>query len=159
MYVLHLGFANPEPENPKVSLHGGPIGYDYVPWTLLTPSDPPTLFTPAELTHLSLAPASESESYAVFRLVSPSGDQGYPGKLIVEALIALLGPGEQQRKYRVPGVKQEEEEYDLGSIVLVYRARVEPENGKKVVTPINLTQVNIFVDSFSNKSSNAMRPL
>ncbi|KAF5374514.1 hypothetical protein D9615_009094 [Tricholomella constricta] len=86
--------------------------------------------------HLS----SPTTAYAIFRLVSPDGDQGYPGKLIVEALVALIGPGEQERKYRTPADVPQAiaPEYDLGSIVLTYRAKID--EGKEVVTPINLTQ-------------------
>ncbi|KAJ7483540.1 hypothetical protein FB451DRAFT_1029358, partial [Mycena latifolia] len=80
-------------------------------------------------------------SYAVFRLVSPDGDQGYPGKLITEALIAVIEPGEQERKYRKPGDTTENEEYDLGSVVFVYRAKLD-EGDKQVVTPVNLTQAS-----------------
>ena len=32
------------------------------------------------------------ESYAIFRLKSPSGDQGFPGALAVRVLIALVAP-------------------------------------------------------------------
>lgn len=109
-------------------------------WTLLTPDTPPTLFTAAELDHLS--PSSSTSAHAVFRLISPDGDQGYPGKLVIEALVALVGPGEQERKYKVAGDHSETPEYDLGSIVLVYRAKLD-EGGNKTVTPVNLTQVRI----------------
>ncbi|GLB40742.1 putative galactose mutarotase-like protein [Lyophyllum shimeji] len=124
-------------ENPRVSLHGGPTGFDAVPWTLLTPENPATLFTEAEIKHLS----SPNVTHAIFRLVSPDGDQGYPGKLVVEALIALVAPGAQERKYRTPADVPQVvgPEYDLGSIVLTYRAKLD-EEGKKVVTPVNLTQ-------------------
>ncbi|KAF9459948.1 galactose mutarotase-like domain-containing protein [Collybia nuda] len=124
-------------ENPRVSLHGGPTGFDSVIWTLLTPEVPPTLFTAAELAHLT--PSSSNSTHAVFRFVSADGDQGYPGKLIIEALVALIGPGEQERKYKATGDNLDTPEYDLGSIVLVYRAKLD-EGGKKVVTPVNLTQ-------------------
>ncbi|KAF9001493.1 galactose mutarotase-like domain-containing protein [Cyathus striatus] len=124
-------------ETPRVSLHGGPKGFDYVPWTLLTPEDPPTLFSAAELGHL--VRSSDESAYAVFRLVSEDGDQGYPGKLIVETLVGIVSPGEQERVYVKPGVTAENEEYGLGSIILVYRAKLD--GGEvKTVTPINLTQ-------------------
>lgn len=118
-------------ENPRVSLHGGPRGFDAVIWTLLTPETPPTLFTAHELDHFS---ASSTSAHAIFRLISPDGDQGYPGKLIVEALVALIGPSKYPtyEEHLTP-------EYDLGSIVVVYRAKLE-EGEKKVVTPVNLTQ-------------------
>ncbi|KAJ7767230.1 galactose mutarotase-like domain-containing protein [Mycena metata] len=124
-------------EGTRVSLHGGPTGFDALPWKLLTPEDPPTLFTAKELAHIPIS--SSPSSHAVFRLVSPDGDQGYPGKLITEALVAVIEPGDQERKYRKPGDTAENEEYDLGSVVFVYRAKLD-EGDKKVVTPVNLTQ-------------------
>ncbi|KAJ6459464.1 galactose mutarotase-like domain-containing protein [Mycena vitilis] len=124
-------------ESPRVSLHGGPVGFDSLPWTLLTPENPPTLFTAKEMGHIPLA--SSPSSYAVFRLVSADGDQGYPGKLVTEALVAVVEPGDQARKYRHPGDTAENEEYDLGSVVFVYRSKLVVGD-KKVVTPVNLTQ-------------------
>ncbi|KAJ7882285.1 galactose mutarotase-like domain-containing protein [Mycena leptocephala] len=124
-------------EGSRVSLHGGPIGFDALPWTLLTPDDPPTLFSAKELAHIPLA--SSPSSYAVFRLVSEDDDQGFPGKLVTEVLVALVEPGDQDRKYRKPGDTAENQEYDLGSVVFVYRAKLD-EGNKKIVTPVNLTQ-------------------
>ncbi|KAJ7253421.1 galactose mutarotase-like domain-containing protein [Mycena rebaudengoi] len=124
-------------ESPRVSLHGGPVGFDAVAWTLLTPDAPPTLFTAKELAQIPIS-ASPS-SHAVFRLVSPDGDQGFPGKLVVEVLVALVEPGPQERIYRKPGDTTESEEYDLGSVVFVYRAKLD-EGDRKIVTPVNLTQ-------------------
>ncbi|KAJ7067434.1 galactose mutarotase-like domain-containing protein [Mycena amicta] len=116
-------------EGTRVSLHGGPTGFDAVEWTPLSAADPPTLFTPKELAHLP----AEAGSYAFFRLVSPDGDQGYPGTLVTEALIALVAPAEAD---------SQTSEYDLGSVVLVYRAKLKLADGAtaKVVTPVNLTQ-------------------
>ncbi|KAF7337061.1 Galactose mutarotase-like protein [Mycena venus] len=124
-------------EGERVSLHGGPTGFDALLWTLLTPENPPTLFSAKELAHISIT--SSPSSHAVFRLVSADGDQGYPGKLVTEVLVALIEPGDQERKYRKPGDTAENEEYDLGSVVFVYRAKLD-EGAKKVVTPVNLTQ-------------------
>lgn len=137
--ILTAMFAS---EGAGVSLHGGPIGFDSLPWTLLTPENPAALFTQAELAHLS----SPNTAYAIFRLTSPNGDQGFPGKLVIEALVAVIGPGEQERKYRTASdARAASPEYDLGSIVLAYRAKLD-EEGKKVVTPVNLTQVHfIFI--------------
>lgn len=56
---------------------------------------------------------------------------------MAEVLVALVGPGPQERKYRQPS-DVGSEEYDLGSLVYVYRAKVD-----KGVTPINLTQVSV----------------
>ncbi|KAF7312740.1 hypothetical protein MIND_00289000 [Mycena indigotica] len=112
-------------EGSRVSLHGGPTGFDAVEWTQLNASDPPTLFTQKELAHV----AKEGGSHAFFRLISPDGDQGFPGTLVTEALVALVAPEETES-----GAK----EYDLGSVVLVYRAKLKSTT--KAVTPVNLTQ-------------------
>ncbi|KAL0953230.1 hypothetical protein HGRIS_004483 [Hohenbuehelia grisea] len=119
-------------EGDKVSLHGGPTGFDALPWEQV---DKPTLFTATELSHL---PGAEESTAAVFRLVSPDGDQGFPGKLIVEALVALIGPGTQERKFIRPGDHIDQLEFDLGSVVLVYRAKLD--SAQPAVTPVNLTQ-------------------
>ncbi|KAK0223541.1 galactose mutarotase-like domain-containing protein [Armillaria fumosa] len=111
-------------ESPRVSLHGGPIGFDSLPWTLLSADTPPTLFSKAELGHFS---GEENSSHAIFRLVSPSGDQGYPGKLTIEVLVSLLAPE--------PQIMEAGKEFNLGSLVYVYRAKVN-----EGVTAINLTQ-------------------
>lgn len=103
-------------ETPRVSLHGGPVAWDAVVWTKV---DEPTLFTKAEIEKLkSLDPAS----YSVFRLTSPDGDQGYPGKLTAETLLSLVSPGG---------------EGSLGAVGIIYRAKLEDEG---TVTPVNLTQ-------------------
>ncbi|KAF9058964.1 galactose mutarotase-like protein [Rhodocollybia butyracea] len=120
-------------EGSRVSLHGGPTGFDSLPWELLTPTSPPQLFTPAELAHLP--PLSPPTSYAIFRLVSPDGDQGFPGELTTEVLVALVPPSEEERQYLEPGEQSAGAEWDLGSVVYVYRAKVD-----KGVTPVNLTQ-------------------
>ena len=112
---IHRTFQSltPNPESPTVSLHGGPTGYDAAPWTQLTTT--PSLFTKAEIAHFQ-------DSYAVFKHVSPNGDQGYPGELTIEVLVALLPPVTPS-------------EGDLGSLIYVYRAKLD-----KGVTPVNLTQ-------------------
>jgi len=119
-------------ESPLVSLHGGPKGFDVVPWTLLSAENPPKLFSKAELAHISSLPESSS---AIFRLISPSGDQGFPGTLAIETLIALVGPEKAQTSLNVAesgGI-----EHSLGCVLLVYRAKLEDPN---TVTPVNLTQ-------------------
>ena len=103
-----------------------------MPWSLLTSESPATLFTTAELAHFK-----HSTAHAIFRLVSPDGDQGYPGKLVVEALVALITPEEQN-------VATPKPETSVGSIVLVYRAKLD-EGDKELVTPVNLTQVRLSV--------------
>ncbi len=52
----------------KHQLHGGPGGFDKLRWTI----------------------ASEDEREAVFTLVSPDGDQGFPGQLDVSVTYRLL---------------------------------------------------------------------
>lgn len=55
--------------------------------------------------------------------------------------MALVGPGEQEPTYRTAGAPGSSAyEYDLGSIILAYRAKLD-ESDRRVVTPINLTQV------------------
>jgi len=113
-------------ENPEVSLHGGPAGFDSKEWEPLLDVSESKLFTPAEVeTAMSVMPPG---SGVVFRRVSEDGEEGYPGKLLVEALVGLVQPSGPQTSQQV---------LNLGSVVLVYRAKLLDE-GK--VTPINLTQ-------------------
>lgn len=79
-------------------------------------------------------------SSAIFRLVSEDGDQGYPGKLVTEAFVALIAPVVQKHQTGDPS-DGGNLNYDLGSILLIYRSKLD-ENTKKTVTPVNLTQVN-----------------
>jgi aldose 1-epimerase len=76
----------------------------------------------------------ETSSYALFAYTSPEGDQGYPGELYTEAIVGLVPPSGSK-------VASSNDDTDLGSIVLIYRAKVTGPDGKKVVTPVNLTQV------------------
>ena len=117
-----------------MSLHGGVRGFDSLTSTLLSSPSEATLFTKAELATLATQIPGESGS-SIWRLVSEDGDQGFPGRLTVEVLIAIA-EGSGRKK-----LEGGEEEWALGSIVVVYRAKVEEKNGKPVVTPINLTQV------------------
>ncbi|KAH7926069.1 galactose mutarotase-like protein [Leucogyrophana mollusca] len=118
-------------ESPQVSLHGGPKGFDFGIWEQLSSLSDATLFTAAEIQTISSKSPGDS-SAAIFRLVSEDGDQGYTGTLLMEVLVALLPPGEK---------KTASAERDLGSIVIVYRAKLQDvPDGKKQVTPINLTQ-------------------
>lgn len=106
-------------ENPKVSLHGGPTGFDSVTWTTLSKDETPQLFSSAEAGRIRSLP---EKSYTVFSLISPDGDQGYPGELLSEVLIAL-----------VPSTTGK-----VGSVVIVYRSKLNGQ--EKTVTPVNLTQ-------------------
>ncbi|KAF7967966.1 hypothetical protein HWV62_32429 [Athelia sp. TMB] len=117
-------------ENNLVSLHGGPIGFDSLPFIQISPATA-TLFSKAELTSLSsLIPGDSSSS--IWRLISEDGDQGFPGKLTTEVLVGLVASNEPKQEGGG--------ESDLGSIVIIYRAKVEGKDGAKAVTPINLTQ-------------------
>ncbi|EJD49561.1 galactose mutarotase-like protein [Auricularia subglabra TFB-10046 SS5] len=115
-------------ENAQVSLHGGPSGFDAVEWASLPLADA-TLFSPAERKTLEAFPA---DSYALFTHTSPDGDQGFPGVLRVEVLFVLIPSGDKPAT--------DAKEIALGSLVILYRAKVEGKDGAKVVTPINLTQ-------------------
>jgi aldose 1-epimerase len=110
-------------------------GFDSLPLTLLSSSSESTLFTKAELTSLATQIPGESSS-SIWRLTSEDGDQGFPGQLTVEVLVALKEGSRSKR------VEADREELALGSIIVVYRAKVQGKNNKPVVTPINLTQVN-----------------
>ncbi|KAF5347395.1 hypothetical protein D9758_011255 [Tetrapyrgos nigripes] len=145
-------------ENPRVSLHGGPQGFNTRTFSLIdisiSSSAPPTLFSKAELARLT-ASSSNAEypsSFALFRHTSPSGDQGYPGTLLVEALIALIPPAHRPMTYLKPGesVEESKTESALGSIVYVYRAKLL--DGE--VTAVNLTNHWGFnLDASLNKES------
>jgi len=112
-------------ESPKSSLHGGTQGFDSRDWE------------PIELAAASLFSDKEKASIAsltsstIFKLISPNGDQGFPGKLLVEVLFAV-SPGTVKPSDAT-------EAHHVGSLYIVYRAKLLSE-GKKEVTPINLTQ-------------------
>jgi aldose 1-epimerase len=85
------------------------------------------LFSDSEKASIAALPSS-----AVFKLVSPDGDQGYPGNLLLEVLFAV-SPAVSK-----PGNNSENRH--VGSVYIVYRAKLI--SGDKVqVTPVNLTQV------------------
>ena len=111
-----------------MSLHGGVKGFDQYLWEPLLDPSASELFTPAEKTTIQTRlPAS-----MIFRRVSEDGEEGYPGKLLIEALVGLAQPEGP------PNVVNGGNELNLGSVVLVYRAKLLDE---QKVTPINLTQV------------------
>lgn len=89
------------------------------------------MFTKSELDTVAAEFPSEASSN-IWRLVSEDGDQGFPGKLTVEVLVGLKEASDKGAS---------SESVPLGSVVIVYRAKVEGKNGEKVVTPVNLTQV------------------
>ncbi|KAG6370755.1 galactose mutarotase-like domain-containing protein [Boletus reticuloceps] len=117
-------------ESPKVSLHGGPEGFDRRIWQKFTRLDDVKLFTKAEIQSIA---ARTDASAVIFSLTSPDGDQGYSGTLYLETLVVLVPPV----KPDLSTVSR----HELGSIVIVYRAKlVDLPEGQKEVTPINLTQ-------------------
>lgn len=110
-------------ESPEVSLHGGLVGFDFAVWQRLSLANA-KLFTPAEICTIQNSSASESsDNTAIYAHTSEDGDQGYPGELYLETLVALLPPAQDGKG-------------QVGSIVILYRARLANEG----VTPINLTQ-------------------
>jgi hypothetical protein len=130
----HLTLVTCNLENPRVSLHGGVKGFDFAVWERISN---PTLFSEKEVSNL---PASgNATSYAFFKHVSPDGDEGYPGTLTVEALVAVVQPPEQEKTYQKPGEPAQDGEFSLGTVVYIYRAKVD-----KGVTPINLTNVSML---------------
>jgi aldose 1-epimerase len=109
-------------------LHGGPTGFDSIVWTVLGAEEAPQLFSKSEIERIHGLPA---KTFALFRSISPDGDQGYPGELLTEVLIAL-----------VPSTAGRSSVAKLGHVVIVYRAKLKGQ--KKAVTPVNLTQVTFY---------------
>ena len=125
-------------ETPDVSLHGGQVGFDEQVWEPIPIPPSPgevELFSDKELDTI----ASEVATAAIFKYTSEDGEQGYPGRLRVEALIGLLQPDSSRASG--PGG------FNLGSALIIYRAKLL-EEGK--VTPINLTQVcSVLLSTFN----------
>ncbi|GJE89745.1 galactose mutarotase-like protein [Phanerochaete sordida] len=123
------GALAPRPnEKPTVSLHGGVQGFDAHVWEpLLDPSEA-QLFTPAE--RATIQADFPGQAGVVFARTSDDGEEGYPGRLRVEVFVGLAGP-------RGKAIDEATGEYCLGSLVVVYRAKLEDADK---VTPINLTQ-------------------
>lgn len=115
-------------ESPTVSLHGGPGGFDNQVWEPILNVRETKLFSPEEVAYIE----SElpGQSAVVFSRVSPDGEEGYPGTLRVETLVALVPPKGK--------AVEESGAYCLGSVLIVYRARLEDTDK---VSPVNLTQV------------------
>ena len=119
-------------ESPTVSLHGGPGGFDNQFWQPILDVRQSTLFSPEEIAYVE----SElpGQCVVVFARTSPDGEEGYPGTLRVETLVALVPP---------KGKAVEESGAScLGSVVIIYRAKLLD---KDKVTPVNLTQVRVLV--------------
>ncbi|KIP05417.1 hypothetical protein PHLGIDRAFT_128902 [Phlebiopsis gigantea 11061_1 CR5-6] len=115
-------------EKPAVSLHGGVAGFDSHVWEPTLDIRAATLFTPAEVAFAESRFAPQSA--AVFARTSPDGEEGFPGALRVETLVALVPPSGK-------AIDDATGAYCLGSVLIVYRAKLEGTEG---VTPINLTQ-------------------
>ncbi|KAH9921180.1 galactose mutarotase-like protein [Epithele typhae] len=115
-------------EKPTVSLHGGVKGFDQYPWEPLVDPSASELFTPAELATLQ----TRAPSSMIFKRISEDGEEGFPGTLLCETLVALAQP-EGAPAQTADGTK----EWNLGSVIVVYRAKLL-DDGK--VTPVNLTQ-------------------
>lgn len=127
--AIQASFTPLPNETPDVSLHGGRVGFDEQVWEPIPiPPNPGEveLFSDKELNTMASAVATAT----IFKHTSEDGEQGYPGKLRVEALIGLLQPDSSRAS--------DSGEINLGSVLIVYRAKLL-EEGK--VTPINLTQV------------------
>ncbi|EIW57180.1 galactose mutarotase-like protein [Trametes versicolor FP-101664 SS1] len=121
--------VSPKPnEAPTVSLHGGPKGFDQYPWEPLVDPSTAELFTPAELATIQ----TRLPTSIIFKRISEDGEEGYPGRLLIEVLVGLAQP-EGPANPTADGKK----EWNLGSVLIVYRAKLLDE---KKVTPINLTQ-------------------
>jgi aldose 1-epimerase len=119
-------------EGKEVSLHGGPSTLDSTEWEHI-PTSSSKLFTPSELESLAtLESDRDFHSSAVFAATSPNGHNGFPGTLYLEALFAVL-PRASTPDPSAP-------EYQLGQILIVYRAKLL-ESG--IVSPVNLTQVRL----------------
>lgn len=120
-----------------------PQDFDALTWDPI-PIATSTLFSKSELNHLtSSSPLSpdEDNSHACFRLVS----HGATGTLTIEVLVALIPPRAQALKY-CKAADARGEEFGMGSILFVYRAKLEPGEGGQG-TPINLSHVsfhNVF---------------
>lgn len=125
---LTSAFAPRSNESPAVSLHGGVQGFDSHVWEPILNVRDAKLFTPEELAYVE----SElpGQSAVIFARTSEDGEEGYPGRLRVETLVALVPPKGK--------AIEEDGAHCLGSVVVVYRAQLEEDDK---VTPINLTQV------------------
>ena len=105
--------------DPKVSLHGGPKGFDDVDWDVIHPMEA-TLFSDNEKISIGSIPAA-----VIFRYTSPDGDQGFPGTLLIEVLVGLVNPGQN-------APESAQGEYHLGSILFVYRAKLLMKDGTTI---------------------------
>lgn len=122
--------ANPISGSPNVQLHGGVEGYDKRVFVKL-PVAETTLFSPSEKKAIESLAAAQVWTYT-----SPDGEEDFPGALRLEVLTALLPAPASEAKS--PSATSQDAEYNLGSVLIVYRAALE--QGASGPTPINLTQ-------------------
>ncbi|CAG7855098.1 SubName: Full=Uncharacterized protein {ECO:0000313/EMBL:CCA70298.1} [Serendipita indica DSM 11827] len=106
-------------ESDKVSLHGGVNALDSLLFTQLKLQES-TLFSEKELRRLH----ELDYSNALFTATLPHNSNGFPGTLRVEVLFALIDPA------TLPVVSNPDvpKHVDLGSVLVVYRARLAEPN-------------------------------
>ncbi|KAF8339793.1 galactose mutarotase-like domain-containing protein [Cantharellus anzutake] len=119
-------------EGGKVSLHGGPEGFDRHAFTQLPSLSDSQLFTKEEITSIT-EKAGIGQEAAIFANTSAHGDQGFPGELYVEALFLTIPASKEWEPvtYR----------RSLGSLIINYRAILRaPDGSSTIISPVNLTQ-------------------
>ncbi|KAG8821415.1 hypothetical protein FRC17_009834 [Serendipita sp. 399] len=115
-------------ESDKVSLHGGPNTLDAMLFESLKLPES-KLFSETELRALH----ATDYAHQLFTATLADNHNGFPGTLRIEVLFTVINPEE------IPVVSNPnvEKHVSLGSLLVVYRARIlEPSK----VTPVNLTQ-------------------
>ncbi|CCL98625.1 uncharacterized protein FIBRA_00627 [Fibroporia radiculosa] len=116
-------------ESPTVSLHGGITGFDLQMFEPLPDLFSSKLFSQSEINTISAR--MPSGAACVFSRISEDGEEGYPGRLLVEVLVGLTQPSAP------PTTSEDKKEWNLGSVLLVYRAKLLDDSA---VTAVNLTQ-------------------
>ncbi|EPQ30676.1 uncharacterized protein PFL1_01577 [Pseudozyma flocculosa PF-1] len=140
-----------------VSLHGGPAPaslsspdsieqkgpFDRAIWQHVADADSQLFFNSG---YTSQPGAESPASSAIFAIESPHGDNGYPGRLRVEVLVAVLpASAATEGETRSPLLGTSE-----GSFLIRYRAKILDD---VAATPLNLTQHWGF-----NLSSSSTKP-
>ncbi|GAA5837443.1 hypothetical protein JCM3766R1_000445 [Sporobolomyces carnicolor] len=122
----------------SVCLHGGDSGFDTLPWTLINRPDS-NLFPLDDPEHPVPEPPSDprapvTHASAMFRLYSPSGNDGFPCTLETEALVVV-----QEDETGAESVGQEKK--SLGKVKVVLRSRIKEDGDQDIDkgTPVNLT--------------------
>jgi len=120
----------PSTESPGVCLHGGFTAFDRHIFETVKGSD---------VHHYQLFSHKEKEvikslsGAVVFKHTSPAGDEGFPNALYFEILVAVA-------EAATPISPFDPEERGLGSLIMVYRARLSHEHHLKTFSPVNFTQ-------------------